>query len=170
MIAKKPRFAIFHFEFCAFRLTLDGMRYLGIDYGKKRVGVAFSDETGTVAFPLVVLANNDNLVEAVKKIISEKKVGAIVVGESKNFKGEDNAIMSAVRSFKEKLERESGLKVLYEPEFMTSAEAERMKPPSAGQNRRSGLRLRRPEVHNEMLDASAAALILKSYLDKQKQS
>jgi putative Holliday junction resolvase len=144
------------------------MRYLGIDYGKKRVGVALSDEAEEFALPLVVLPNNSALFSELKKIITEKQIGAIVLGESKNFKGEDNDIMSSARNFKETLERETGLKVLWEPEFMTSAEAERMKPPVSSENRKTGVRLRRPKVKNDMLDASAAALILKSYLERIK--
>ena len=143
------------------------MRYLGIDYGSKRVGVAVSDEAGKFALPLAVLPNDKKLLSEIKKIIAEKKIEAVVLGESKNFKGEDNAIMKGAREFKVALEKETGLSVFLEPEFMTSAEADRMKPPASGQNRKTGVRLRRPKVTNEMLDASAAAIILQSYLDRR---
>ncbi len=142
------------------------MRYLGIDYGSKRVGVAYSNETNEFALPLSVLPNDDELVPTLKKVILEKAIGTIVLGESKNFKGEDNVIMKAIRKFQEVLEKETGLPILLELEFLTSAEAERMRTPASGQNRKSGVRLRRPDVPNKMLDASAAALILKSYLQK----
>lgn len=144
------------------------MRYLGIDYGSKRVGVAVSDEAGEFALPLVVLPNDSELLPALKKIIAEKGAGEIVLGESKNFKGEDNVIMSAVTGFKEKLEAGTGLTVHFEPEFLTSVEADRMNDLNSEQSRRSGVRLRRPKVKNDMLDASAAAIILQSYLDKRR--
>ncbi len=143
------------------------MRYLGIDYGSKRVGVAVSDEAGEFALPLVVLPNDKKLLPEVKKIISEKKIGAVVLGESTNFKGEDNVIMEGVRKFRSALERETGLSVFLEPEFLTSAEANRVNTWEPEKSRKSGERLRQPKVKNAMLDASAAALILKSYLDKQ---
>jgi len=143
------------------------MRYLGIDYGSKRVGVAVSDEAGKFALPLAVLPNDKKLLSEIKKIIAEKKIEAVVLGESKNFKSKDNAIMKGAREFKVALEKETGLSVFLEPEFMTSAEADRMKPPASGQNRKTGVRLRRPKVTNEMLDASAAAIILQSYLDRR---
>ncbi|MDO8664268.1 MAG: Holliday junction resolvase RuvX [Candidatus Liptonbacteria bacterium] len=146
------------------------MRYLGIDYGSKRVGVAISDEAGEFALPLTVLANDEKLLLEIKKIIAEKRVGAVVLGESKNFKGEDNVIMKGAREFKISLEKETELPVFLESELFTSAEADRMKPSVFGQNRKTGVRLRRPETKNVMLDASAAALILKSYLDKQIKS
>ena len=79
------------------------MRYLGIDYGSKRVGVAVSDEEGKFALPLSVLSNNQKLLPEIKKIIAEKQVGAVVLGESKNFKGEANVIMSAISKFREVL-------------------------------------------------------------------
>ena len=138
------------------------MRFLGIDYGSKRAGIAVSNETNEFALPLAVLPNNSELLPALKKIIAEKEVGTIVVGESKNFKGKDNVIMSAIREFKKTLERETRLSVVFEPEFMTSAEAAR--PPAR--------EVRNPErktrvKKNEELDASAAAIILQSYLNHE---
>ena len=124
------------------------MRYLGIDYGSKRVGLAISDEAGEFAFAHSVLQNNVELLPEIKKIIAEKDVEVVVLGESKNYKGEENVIMKAIKEFKVELEKVTGLPVYLEPEFMTSAEAERI------------------QGKNKMHDASAAALILKSYLDK----
>lgn len=144
------------------------MRYLGIDYGKKRVGVAISDEAGEFALPFSVLSGGFSLIESLKKIIIEKQIEAIVLGESKNFKGEDNAIMVEIKEFKRRLEEETGLPVYFELEFMTSALADRMNDRDIGQSRKSGLKLRSPKTKNEMLDASAAAIILQSYLDKNK--
>ncbi|MBI2476368.1 MAG: Holliday junction resolvase RuvX [Candidatus Taylorbacteria bacterium] len=126
------------------------MRYLGIDYGTKRVGVAVSDEEGRFALPLLVLPNDKKVLADIKKIVNNKKIGAVVLGESKNFKGQDNVIMEAVRRFKSALESAVGLPVFFEPEFMTSAEAKRLQGKTA------------------MHDASAAALILKSFLEKKK--
>lgn len=123
-------------------------RLLGIDYGKKRVGVAFSDESGKVAFPLKVLANDENLLAAVLALAKEKTAQTIVVGESKDYEGKPNAIFNDSQIFAESL-KQSGLNIVFEPEFMTSANAERF------------------QGKNEHLDASAAALILQSYLDRQ---
>ena len=125
-----------------------------------------SDEEGKFALPLSVFSNDKKLLQEIKKIIAEKQIGAVVLGESKNFKGEDNAIMKAIKEFKIALEKETGLPVFLEPEFMTSAEAERMNARDPAKNRKSGVRFRQPKVSNSMLDASAAALILKSYIDK----
>jgi putative holliday junction resolvase len=124
------------------------MRYLGIDFGMKRVGLALSDEEGRIAFPHSVVPNGSKLIDAIAALCREKEVATIVLGESRDFKGEPNAIFGASMGLKEGLERELGIPVLLEPEFMTSAQAER-------------------QGQTEFLDASAAAIILQSYLDKK---
>lgn len=124
------------------------MRYLGIDYGSKRVGIAVSDPTKTICSPLAVLKNSTTLVSEIKDICREKSIEAVVVGESKNYSFKDNFIMKEIRPFVETLKNELGIPVYLHPEFLTSREAEHIQ---GGGN---------------MLDASAAALILKSYLDK----
>jgi putative Holliday junction resolvase len=126
------------------------MRYLGVDYGKKRVGIALSDERGEFALPKAVLPNDRELIKKIKEICDENGVKQVVIGESKNYKGEENAIMENIRSFADDLKGVTRLPVVFEPEFLTSAAAERI------------------QGKNEMHDASAAALILKSYLERNK--
>lgn len=128
------------------------MRYLGIDYGAKRVGLALSDERGDFSYPLSVLQNSENILDEVAEICKEKKVNVVVIGESKNFTQEDNVIMKEVHPFIKNLKDKTGLEVVLHPEFMTSLEAERL------------------QGHNDMHDASAAALILKSYLETKQTS
>ncbi|MEK7081804.1 MAG: RuvX/YqgF family protein, partial [Patescibacteria group bacterium] len=104
---------------------------------------------GEFALPFSVLPNNDALLVAIAAICRDKNIGLIVLGESKNFAGEDNPIMKNIREFKIRLEKETGLFVHFEPEFFTSVEAGRI------------------QGKNAKLDASAAALILKSFLEKR---
>jgi putative holliday junction resolvase len=137
---------------------LIGMRYLGIDYGSKRIGIAVSDETGAVAFPLSTIAAGEGALGKVLVLAHEKSVGEIVIGESRNFAGEPNPIMQEIEKCKQELEHE-GFVVTFEPEFMTSAQALRQ-----GQDKRG-------KGGAELLDkdASAAALILQSFLDRMKR-
>lgn len=127
------------------------MRLLGIDYGTKRVGIALSDEGGQFAMPLITLNHSKNLIKDVKEIVEKNGIKEIVMGESKNYKGEANAVLPESLNFKMDMESE-GYIVHLEPEFMTSANAERF------------------QGKNENLDASAAALILQSFLDKKNSS
>jgi putative Holliday junction resolvase len=124
------------------------MRYMGIDYGTKRIGIALSDESNTFALPLKVLENSKKIIDDLNEIICEHSVTHVVMGESKNFKGEDNKVMADIRTLKEKIENNLKLPVILEPEFLTSHQAAHF------------------QGQHDMLDASAAALILQSYLDR----
>lgn len=140
------------------------MRYMGIDFGSKRVGVALSDEGNSFALPLAVLPNDKNLLSEIQKICDANDVGCVVMGESKDFNGKDNPIMEQINNFVAEISMTMPeIRVEMEPEFFTSAHAERL-----GNRRpdREVERTRQKKVKNEMLDASAAALILKSFLEK----
>lgn len=128
-------------------------KLLGVDFGRKRVGIAVSDEEQKIAFPKTVYPNDKKLIGRIADYCTENSIGGIVLGESKNFKGEDNPIMKDVLKFKEKIEMATSLPVFLEPEFMSSSEAEKMR--AEGDDK-------------EMLDASAAAVILQSYLGKRR--
>jgi len=123
------------------------MKYLGIDFGSKRIGLAVSDENAEFAFPLSVLPNSEKAVEEIAEICREKNVSTIVVGDSENFQMQKNEIMKEVAPFADRLKKISGLPIVMHPEFLSSQEAERI------------------QGKNDMLDASAAAIILKSFLE-----
>lgn len=125
-------------------------RYLGIDFGSKRVGVALSDESNTIATPKAVFPNDRYLFSEIKNLCEGYKVTAIVMGDSVDFKGNPNSIMKDALFFKGELERDLDLPVHLEPEFMTSQQAVR------------------EQGENKLLDASAAAIILQSYLNGLK--
>jgi putative Holliday junction resolvase len=125
------------------------MKFIGIDYGTKRVGVALSDEEGKIAFPKEVLPCSNRLIEELLDICIREEVGGMVVGESKNLDGSANPLMKDIDRFVSKWRRESRIPLFLEPEYMTSHQAHRVQGKHA------------------LLDASAAALILQSYLDKR---
>ena len=143
------------------------MKYLGIDYGSKNVGVAVSDEEGRLAFPKIVLDNDKNLFGSIMEIVDEEKIEAIVLGESVDFAGEPNPIMKQIVPFKERLEKESDLSVYFQKELFTSAEADKIQGQPL-RNIRKGER-KEKSVGLEKNDASAAALILRSYLDNMNK-
>ena len=142
------------------------MKYLGIDYGTKRIGVAVSDDTGTLAFPLGLVAAGAGALEEVLELARENGVETFVLGESRNFKGEANPVMREIEKFKVALEA-AGKKVILEPEYMTSAAAEHQHTHTHGAH--TGRPTRKEAVSKEFLDSSAAALILQSFLDRTKQ-
>lgn len=132
--------------------TCNHMTVLGVDYGSKRVGIAASDEAEILAFPKSVLPNDERLISAIQSICENENVRLIVVGHSQNSRGEDNPIMRHVKLFKEALEEDVGLPVVFEQEFWSTVEAARF------------------QGTVENLDASAAAIILQRFLDKQRSS
>ncbi len=66
------------------------MKYLGIDFGEKRIGIAFSDDEGTMAFPREVMAASPKLAEEIGKLAAKEGVCEVVLGESRNFAGKEN--------------------------------------------------------------------------------
>lgn len=122
---------------------------MGIDYGLKRVGVAITDQSGSVAFPKAVLPNNASLMRDIVKMIADEGVSEVVVGESRQAMGDgDNPIAKNIRFFAEQLGREAPVTMHFEPEQYTSQEA-------------------RAHTGEALVDARAAAIILNSFLTKR---
>lgn len=126
------------------------MRSLGIDYGSKRVGLALSDESGAMAFPHKVLENNAELLDALVDIIKTNGVSEVVIGHSLDREGNANEVHAAVEELIGDLTLKVGLPIQLEPEQYSTQEAIRL------------------QGRNEHTDAAAAAIILNSYLTKQK--
>jgi len=125
------------------------MRYLGVDYGSKRVGLAISDENAEFALPLSVITNKPLLIKEVIKVATDNAVKEIVIGESRKYDMSANKILPDILALKDSLEKEKFI-VHLELEFMSSVQAERL------------------QGKNDMTDASAAAIILQAYLDRKK--
>lgn len=123
---------------------------MGIDYGTKNIGIAISDDNGRIAFPRKTISNDRLIIENIKKLISENNITKVIIGESKNYKMQDNEIMTEILELKKILETTLELDVVLQPEFLTSVEAIKM------------------GSKKENVDAGAAAIILQSYLDSLK--
>ena len=135
------------------------MRYLGIDYGSKRVGLALSDEAGMMGFPHAIVANTPRLVDELCALIAKENVGAVVIGESRTLQGGENAIAKEARSLGSFITEHAGTPVFYESEVFTSAHARRAP--------KKEVKSRAPKSRAPV-DASAAALILTGYLTRQR--
>jgi putative Holliday junction resolvase len=136
------------------------MRYLGIDYGSKRIGLALSDENGSMAFPYKILKNNLELVDDIHNICGQEEISAIVLGESHDLSGQPNKIMGSIEEFKRNLEGELNLPVYFEKEFMTSIFARGNDGKKVNDARKN------KNDDSKKIDDSAAALILQRYLDR----
>ncbi len=139
------------------------MRHLGIDYGSKRVGVAISDDGGTMAFPYKILPNDMGLLDTVHNICGTEDISAIVIGESSDLSGKPNKIMGSIEEFIKNLEAELDLPIYLQKEFMTTVEARGRE----GKEVNNARKVSKEKQYS--VDASAAALILQRYLDKKNQ-
>jgi putative Holliday junction resolvase len=126
------------------------MKYLGIDYGNRRIGLALSDDTLSLAFPHKTLQNSKTVLDEVMDIIQNEGVTHVVIGESKDNDMKDNPIMERITQFRNQLEKK-GVRVELHPELYSSAQVVSIMG-----------------SENKAIDASAAAIILQNYLELQK--
>ena len=126
------------------------MKYLGIDFGSKKVGFAQSDDEGRLAFPLMISANDKSLLKDTLELVREMKFSTVVIGESVDTKGKPNAIAKEARAFGTQIENAMDVKIVFEKEWYSTVEA-RKQPGKEG---------------NHEVDDQAAAIVLQRYLDK----
>ena len=124
------------------------MKYVGLDYGSSRIGIAVSDEAGSFAFPRDTLENNEHVIEKICAIVAELNPAAIVVGDTKTMAGEGNEVTQSADAFCAALSAVVEVPVERSREAWSSFEAARFAP--------------KGKTHD---DAAAAAIILQRYLD-----
>jgi|SRR3989338_4042227 len=144
------------------------MKFLGIDYGTKRIGLAVSDENGTLAFPKEIVLNDADTLKRLGEIIEQEKILEIVIGESVDFSGKLNALSARIEVFILELEEKFKLPIHKQKEFLTSVEA-RKSTNTKKDLSPSQARSRVKQIKSGRIDASAAALILQRYLDKKNK-
>jgi putative Holliday junction resolvase len=131
------------------------MKYMGIDFGTKRVGIALSDESATLARPVTVLKNDSNLISTIENLIAKEGVESIVVGAS-----EGNPVQRDIEEFIGTITLATMLPIAMMNEAFTSMEAHGRK----GKESLSARQGKAPQKPSD-LDAQAAAMILQRYLD-----
>lgn len=133
------------------------MRVLAVDHGEKRIGLAISDPTGTIANPLTVVKHVSRTIDAaqVANLATEHEAGLIVIGQSFDLDGNPNPAGRHAARFAEALRMQTSLPVeLWDESFSTqTARAARIQM-GVSRKRRAG-----------HLDEIAATVILQSYLD-----
>ena len=127
------------------------MKYLGIDYGTKKIGLAVSDENGKIAFPYAIIPTVDKD-KQMELIIAKEKIGEIVIGKSTDLKGASNKVQEEIDTFAALLGMQYGLPVHFVKEFFSSSEARHFEKRAGGKQA-------------EHIDDKAAAIILQRHLD-----
>ena len=140
-------------------------RVLGIDFGERRVGLALSDPSATIAQPLPTITRRMGKrppIAAITEIIQQQEVAEVVVGLPLNLSGDETDWTRTVREFGNKLQERAGVPVEFLDERLTSVQAERAV-------RGSGLK-RSDREQKHRIDAAAAVLLLQTYLDRRTRS
>jgi len=138
------------------------MRVLAVDHGEKRIGLAISDLTGTIANPLSVIKHISRAIDAaqVVTIAAEQEADLIVIGQSFDEDGNPNSAGRRAARFAEALRTQTNLPIKLWDESFSTQEAR------AAQIQMGVSRKKR----SSHLDEIAATIILQSYLDAQKSS
>ena len=142
------------------------MRTLGVDDGRRRIGLAVSDPSGTLARPVEMVTGHDDPAAAARAVAAaiarleavDDPIGTIVVGLPLRLDGTPNEQTDHARGLAAELERVTGRTVVLQDERLTSHEAES----------RLAVRERDWRARKKRLDAAAAAVILQEYLDGKK--
>jgi len=133
------------------------MRILSLDHGTKRIGVAVSDETKTIAQPLEYIPAEPfgDFLERLRKLLLEKEIDLILIGMPRNMDGSYGPAAHKVETFAGVLKTAVTVPIKLWDERLTSAMANRVM--IQGNVRR--------DKRKEKVDAMAAAILLQSYLD-----
>jgi putative Holliday junction resolvase len=140
------------------------VRALGIDFGLRRIGLALSDVTGTLASPLPTLvyrAGKRPPLPEVERIARANDVEALVLGLPLDLKGRETELCATVRQFGGVLSARLGVPAEFIDERFSSVQAQEA-------IRASGLRKRQRE-RKDRIDAAAAAFILQAWLDRRRR-
>ncbi len=138
------------------------MKVLGIDYGRKRIGLSVSDEMGTVAFPHGIIKSTiqSEAIEEISKIVKEKEIGEIVLGLPRGD-GNDASVADKIQEFSKKLRTATSLVPRFVDESFTSYEAFKQ---THDIRQEKGRYLK---IDTSPKDDVAATLILQRYLDRK---
>lgn len=135
-------------------------RVLGIDYGSKRIGLALSDPTNTLASPLPTIQNDNKAIEKILQIIKLNDVSKIVIGYPLNMDGTKSKICELVDEFIDKLSTKTGKEIIKRDERLTSYIAQ--------QQIIQSVKSKKKRQDKSLLDQFSARIILQEYLDEIK--
>ena len=136
-------------------------RKMGVDYGDKRIGIAFTDPLNIICSPYEVYLNigEADALNHLDKLIKENNVDEVAMGLPLNMDGSEGERAALHRAFGEKLAQISNVKVHFIDERLTSAEAEEFLI-------QSGVRR---DKRKEIIDKIAAQIILQSFMNSRKK-
>lgn len=133
-------------------------RIMGIDFGKKRIGIALSDPLKKFAYPFISIPNDSKFLLECAKIIKEKCVTKIILGIPNEERVSKTSIVEHVKKFKNDIETKFKLEVIFWDETYTSSIAQQRILESVIKKSR--------RKNKGLLDMNSASIILQEYIDK----
>lgn len=135
------------------------MKFLGIDYGERRIGLALSDSTNMIASSCSFIFNNQKKYQAIKDMVESHRITHIIIGLPLLLNGQKGEKALKVEEFSEELGSflENRVEIILEDERLTTVSAERILIQGDLSRKK----------RKEKIDALAATLILQKYLDKK---
>jgi putative Holliday junction resolvase len=141
-------------------LSTEETRVMGIDYGRKRIGISLSDPLMTFAYSYTAIQNDSKKFIEIKKIIDKKGIRKIVLGIPNENRTSSTSIVEDVKNFKVELENKYNLEIILWDETYTSVIAE--------QKILQSVTNKTKRRDKSLLDMSSASIILQEYLDSIK--
>jgi len=132
-------------------------RYLGLDIGSKRIGIAVSDELGIMASPVSYVLRGGGEMAAFQDLVRRYEPVRLVAGLPSGMSGHEGPQAREVRTYTDSLAQQLGIELVYWDERLTTLIAEKALIASGA----------RRDKRREQIDALAAAVMLQSYLDSQ---
>lgn len=138
------------------------MRILSVDHGEKRIGIALSDSTGTIASPLKVIQHVARIIDAaqVAELAMQNEVGLIVIGQSFDEENKPNLAGRRAARFADELKNQSNIPIeMWDESFSTQDARIARIELGVSRKKRAGYQ-----------DAFAAVVILQSYLEAKRNA
>lgn len=137
------------------------MRYLGLDLGKKSLGLAISDKTGTIAtfYKNIRYEDENKLIQELIEIIKKEQIDKLVLGYPKNMDNSEGFRAQETNEFKQKLEDKIDKEIILQDERLSTRLAESVLI-NADISRKK---------RKKVIDGLSAVIILKSYLDRKEK-
>jgi putative Holliday junction resolvase len=142
------------------------MKYIGVDYGTKRVGLAISDDEGRIAFAHEIVPTGLFL-DVLKQTVGSGDYAGVVLGRSDSGSGRENDVAKEIERAHQNIKKHTNLPVHLENEYGTSAFARSIGRFFEGKPRNQA---RKTKQSQERVDAHAAALILQRFLDRMNST
>ncbi len=146
------------------------MKYLGVDYGQKKIGIAISDDRASLAFPRDIIINDEKHIEYIQHLCDQEEIKDIVIGKSFDYDKKDNTVEKHIDKFINILNREEKYTIHRIDERMTTSlisSGTRHTFQKRQNSKNFSKNAKSVRDSSKTDDAKVAAIILQNFLDSK---